>query len=47
MEELLARAVPVLEARFDAMARLEVSEAEYRYLVEDCLGRLTELVRRS
>jgi len=43
VEELLARAVPVLEARFDAMARLEVSEAEYRYLVEDCLGRLTEL----
>jgi CheY-like chemotaxis protein len=43
VEELLARAVPVLEARFDAMARLEVSEAEYRYLVEDCLARLTEL----
>lgn len=43
VEELLARAVPVLEARFDAMARLEVSEAEYRYLVEDCLTRLTEL----
>jgi hypothetical protein len=35
--------VPVLEPRFDAMARLEVSEAEYRYLVEDCLARLTEL----
>jgi CheY-like chemotaxis protein len=43
VEELLARAVPVLEPRFDAMARLEVSEAEYRYLVEDCLTRLTEL----
>lgn len=43
VEELLARAVPVLEARFDAMSRLEVSEAEYRYLVEDCLSRLTEL----
>jgi CheY-like chemotaxis protein len=43
VEELLARAVPVLEPRFDAMARLEVSEAEYRYLVEDCLSRLTEL----
>ena len=43
VEDLLARAVPVLEPRFDAMARLEVSEAEYRYLVEDCLARLTEL----
>jgi len=43
VEELLSRAVPVLEPRFDAMARLEVSEAEYRYLVEDCLARLTEL----
>jgi CheY-like chemotaxis protein len=43
VEDLLARAVPVLEARFDAMARLEVSEAEYRYLVEDCLARVTEL----
>jgi CheY-like chemotaxis protein len=43
VEDLLARAVPVLEPRFDAMARLEVSEAEYRYLVEDCLARVTEL----
>jgi hypothetical protein len=43
VEGLLAHAVPVLEPRFDAMARLEVSEAEYRYLVEDCLNRMTEL----
>jgi CheY-like chemotaxis protein len=43
VDGLLARAVPVLEPRFDAMARLEVSEAEYRYLVEDCLARVTEL----
>jgi CheY-like chemotaxis protein/HPt (histidine-containing phosphotransfer) domain-containing protein len=43
VEAILARAVPVLEPRFDAMARLEVSEAENRYLVEDCLARLSEL----
>lgn len=43
VEGLLAHAVPVLEPRFDAMTRLEVSEAEYRYLVEDCLNRMTEL----
>lgn len=43
VEDLLARAVPVLEPRFEAMARLEVSEAEYRYLVEDCLARMNEL----
>jgi CheY-like chemotaxis protein len=43
VEDLLARAVPVLEPRFEAMARLEVSEAEYRYLIEDCLARMLEL----
>jgi CheY-like chemotaxis protein len=36
VEEILARTVPVIEPRFDAMARLEVSEVEYKYLVEDC-----------
>ncbi|MFN8629876.1 MAG: response regulator [Chloroflexota bacterium] len=38
VEEILARAVPVLEGKFDAMSRLELaSEAEYRLLVESTL----------
>jgi CheY-like chemotaxis protein len=43
VESILSRAVPILEPRFEAMARLEVSEAEYRYLVEDCLTRMNDL----
>jgi len=43
VEEILARSVPVLEPRFDAMARLEVSEVEYKYLVEDCAAHVTGL----
>jgi len=43
VEEILARTVPVLEPKFDAMARLEVSEAEYRLLVESTLRYLDEL----
>ncbi len=44
VEEILARAVPVLEPRFDAMARLEVSEAEYRLLVESTMRYLDRLM---
>jgi len=43
VEEILARSVPVLEARFDAMARLELTEAEYRLLAESTLRYLDEL----
>lgn len=43
VEEILARTVPVLEPRFDAMARLEVSEAEYRLLVESTVRYLDQL----
>ena len=44
VEEILARTVPVLEPRFDAMARLEVSEAEYRLLVESTVRYLDQLM---
>jgi twitching motility two-component system response regulator PilH len=44
VEEILARAVPVLEPRFDAMARLEVSEAEYRLLAESTMRYLDRLM---
>jgi DNA-binding response OmpR family regulator len=43
VNEVTARAAPILEGRYDAMARLEVSEAEYRYLAEDCDARLADL----
>jgi two-component system chemotaxis response regulator CheY len=44
VEEILARAVPVLEPKFDAMSRLELaSEAEYRLLAESTLRYLEEL----
>jgi response regulator RpfG family c-di-GMP phosphodiesterase len=43
VEEILARSVPVLEAKFDAMTRLELTEAEYRLLVESTLRYLDEL----
>jgi DNA-binding response OmpR family regulator len=46
VEEILARTVPVLEPRFDAMARLEVSEIEYKYLVEDSSEYLASLKER-
>lgn len=43
VNEVTSRAAPILEPRFDAMARLEVSEPEYRYLAEDCEARLADL----
>jgi len=43
VEEILARSVPVLEAKFDAMSRLELTEAEYRMLVESTLRYIDEL----
>ena len=44
VEEIIARAVPVLEPKFDAMSRLELaSEAEYRLLAESTLRYLEEL----
>ena len=36
VEEILARSIPVIEPRFDAMARLEVSEIEYKSFVLLC-----------
>jgi two-component system, chemotaxis family, chemotaxis protein CheY len=47
VEEILVRAVPVLEAKFDAMSRLELaSEAEYRLLVESTLRYLDDLTEK-
>lgn len=47
VEEILARAVPVLEGKFDAMSRLELaSEAEYRLLVESTLRYLDDLTEK-
>lgn len=43
VEEILARSIPVIEPRFDAMARLEVSEIEYKYLVEECASYIVSL----
>jgi two-component system, chemotaxis family, chemotaxis protein CheY len=43
VNEILARSAPVLEPKFDACNRLEISEAEYRYLAEDCDARLVDL----
>ena len=43
VSEMLRSQVPVLEARFDAMARLELSEAEYRTLAETTLEHLRAL----
>ncbi len=43
VEEVLSRSVPVLEAKFDAMSRLELTEAEYRLLAESTLRYLEEL----
>lgn len=46
VNELLIRATPVLESKFDAMARLEVDEVEYRFLAEKAESRLDELIAR-
>jgi len=46
VSEILAQQVPVVEPRFDAMARLQLSEAEYRTLVETTLDHLAALAER-
>lgn len=43
VNEVKSRSAPIIEGRFDTMARLEISEAEYRYLAEDCDARLADL----
>ncbi len=45
--ELLLRATPVIEAKFEAIARLDLEdETEYRFLVEKAETRLDELIAR-
>ncbi|MEI7744754.1 MAG: response regulator [Chloroflexota bacterium] len=43
VNEINSRAVPVLEPRYDAIARLDLSEIEYKYLVEDAEARMGQL----
>lgn len=44
VNSLLSEVAPVLEPKFDAMARLGVSEQEYGWLAGDAMNRMHELV---